>query len=82
MKWGPLAGPPLVRGDSLIGVSTGGEVWRLDAKTGEEQPWTMAEGKQERLAVGEGMGAGGVLFGDRLLLTGRDAVLCLIALPE
>lgn len=82
MPNGPLAGPPFPRGESLMLASMSGQLTRWNPRSGEAIPWQTADGPRDALDVGESLGARGLMVGERLLLTGRDAVLRLISLPE
>lgn len=63
-------------------ASMSGQLTRWNPRSGEAIPWQTADGPRDALDVGESLGARGLMVGERLLLTGRDAVLRLISLPE
>lgn len=69
---GPLAGAPVVSGDSLLCASAGGIVSRLDPRTGAEQ---------ERVDLRQPLASGLVPDGERLLVAGRDGTLLAISPP-
>jgi outer membrane protein assembly factor BamB len=73
LSYGPLAGAPLADGDRLLLASTRGVVWAVSAADGQETT---------KVDVGQPLGAGPILMGDQLVLTGHDGTLHTLARPE
>jgi outer membrane protein assembly factor BamB len=69
---GPLAGVPLLDGESFLLASSNGVVYRIEAETGK------AVGNTN---VGLPLQNGPVLLGDRLLVAGHDGTLYQIQKP-
>ncbi|MCA9226246.1 MAG: hypothetical protein KDA47_11570, partial [Planctomycetales bacterium] len=65
-------GSPTVDGDTLLFASVSGEVWRVDAASGQELGATQ---------LGEPLASGPALFNTRVLLSGSDGVLHVIPKP-
>lgn len=69
---GPLAGRPLeIEGGYLL-ASSGGLLWRADAATGRELA---------RLEIGQPLGSGPVLVGDRVFVGAHDGTLFQVSRP-
>ena len=79
LRFGPLAGEPLINNRSLLLTSLNGQVWRVSLQTGDILPWSA---NMTHLDVGEPLGAGAATFANRLLLLGRDSTLFLTDLPQ
>lgn len=69
---GPLAGAALAAKDGYLLASVSGSVFRIAADSGAEQ---------NRLDVGEPLGAGPVAVGNRLWLAGHGGSLLVVAAP-
>jgi hypothetical protein len=69
---GPLAGMPIAVDDHLLFASTRGVIWKIDPATAEELG---------SVDVKLPLQTGPVLFGDRLLVGGRDGSLYLVDKP-
>jgi hypothetical protein len=69
LNYGPLAGRPLLEGGDFLLAFQSGMVTRVSAATGEEK---------KAVQIGEPLGEGPVVFGTRLLLSGRDGTLYVI----
>ncbi|MCA9223003.1 MAG: PQQ-binding-like beta-propeller repeat protein [Planctomycetales bacterium] len=67
-----IVGSPTVDGDTLLFASVSGEVWRVDAASGQELGATQ---------LGEPLASGPALFNTRVLLSGSDGVLHVIPKP-
>jgi outer membrane protein assembly factor BamB len=72
LPYGPLAGTPLPVGNHLVLAAVSGVVWRIEAASGQQV------GKVE---VGQPLGSGPVLLGDRLLVGGHDGSLLEVKQP-
>jgi hypothetical protein len=77
LKFGPLAGAPLVLDKTLVLTSVHGQVWRVATDSGNPLPW----GETTHFDVAEPLGAGAGRVAQRLLLLGRDSTLFLTELP-
>lgn len=72
LPYGPLSGPPIAIGDTLIFCSIQGVVWQVDSQTGEQK---------SKMDLGEPLGTGAVRFGSRLIVLGSDSTLHVLSVP-
>ncbi len=71
MRYGPLAGRPLLHDGDFFLVSQSGNVWRVSGEDGRELA---------RTEIGEPCGSGAVVLGSSLWINGSDGTLHRIAL--
>lgn len=69
---GPVAGPPLETGNTLVLAATSGLIWKIDAGTGKELA---------RLDTGKPLATGPVSLGQHLLVGAYDGTLCRVKMP-
>jgi outer membrane protein assembly factor BamB len=72
LPYGPLAGDPLPVADGYVLASVPGVVWRVAAKSGKELA---------KVDVGQPLGTGPVLLGNRLFIGGHDGSLHQMTAP-